>query len=69
MGQKIKCVVRYRNARGDLAFEPGRIYEVSSSLAEWLMRDAPPCFERVPERKSVRRPKRNKAVQKPPQEK
>jgi hypothetical protein len=69
MAQKVKCVSRYVSTRGDLAYEEGRIYELSSSLVDWLMRDAPGCFELIPERKSMRRPPRNKAVQEPPQEK
>ena len=69
MAQKVKCIRRYVSPRGDLVFEPGHIYEVSWSLWELLMRNAPGCFRPFPERRSMRRPPRDKAVHEPPEEK
>lgn len=63
MAQKLKCVKAYTNQARGLYYEPGKVYEVSSYLHDFLMNNARGCFvDYRPRGKQVKRPMENKAV-------
>lgn len=70
---KLRCVGYYRNdPRGEIHLV-GEEFVLDEEKAQYLLRDAPGCFEVVvPEpvkRKRVRRPARDKAVREAPADK
>ena len=66
--RRLKCLHEYRNGPRDLHYLPGTEFEAPEDLAEFLLQDAPVCFEEVTA-KAVKRPPRNKAMKAPPKDK
>lgn len=66
---RLRCVCQYVNQARGLVFLEGQVFEPSYSLLEFLLADAPECFEEVEERarkvKKRSRPQRDKMVKGP----
>ena len=62
MAKKLTCIGRYINGPKNLAFNPGEKIEVDDVLYQFLMVDAPGCFETT---KAIQKPARNKAIRTP----
>ena len=62
MAQKLKCLARYVNVPAGLVFRPGQIFDASSSLRDFLLSDAPECFEEYPKRRRKQARVANKAI-------
>jgi len=58
---KLRCKNGYRNR--STIYTPGQVIEVAQSIADWLSRDAPGCFEEVkPRKRRMRKPPADKAI-------
>ena len=60
---KLKCLKWYSNQT--VSYRPGDVIEVTAEEQEFFLRDAPGCFEVVPEKKQVKAPAKDKAVKSP----
>lgn len=65
---RLRAVSRYSNEPLNLAYNPGVEFDADQALFDYLMRDAPGCFELV-EQKQMKAPPANKAILDAPQDK
>jgi len=65
--KKLKLLDQYVSNMG--RFKKGDVIEVNDKMAQWLMNDAPLCFEEFIEVKEIEEPPQDKAVKSPPRKK
>lgn len=62
---KMRCLNRYENLPHHMTFAAGTVFEATPEVRQYLMADAPGCFEDVEDVKALDEPPRDKAIKAP----